>query len=98
MAGESNLQVKIRKRFELMGILVFKFRSPAQRGVPDLLLICDGKTIYMELKNPNKKGRLSALQEVVIGEMRQHGAVVYVIDSLEGAYEVAVREFNREPK
>ena len=65
-------------------MLVFKFASPSHRGVPDLLVITDtGYTFYIEVKNPNGKGRLSKLQELTIQSIRQQGAMVYVINSIE---------------
>jgi hypothetical protein len=62
--------------------LCFKWVSPAQRGVPDRILIGPaGKTIFIELKNPNGTGRLSALQQYTIDKLNEHGCDVRVIAS-----------------
>ena len=84
MATEKTLQAKISRLLRDNGMLVFKFASPSHRGVPDLLVITDtGYTFYIEVKHPNGKGRLSKLQELTIQAIRQQGAMVYVINSIE---------------
>ena len=61
---EKNLQKKIVKYAKDRGVLAYKFSSPARRGVPDLILVGKrGQVVFMELKNPNEKGRLSELQK-----------------------------------
>lgn len=74
---EKTLQQKVVKFCTSNGILAYKFASPAHAGVPDLILIAHGKTIFLELKHPNGTGRLSALQTATIAKMRAHGAEVY---------------------
>jgi Holliday junction resolvase len=83
MPTEKTLQAQIVKRLQSKGHIVYKFASPAHRGVPDLLVIADGRVVFLEVKHPNGKGRLSKLQEITINEMRQHGGEVHVINSLE---------------
>lgn len=75
---ESQLQQKILNFCKSTGILAYKLASPSRRGVPDLMLIANGRTIFYELKHPNGKGVLSALQKVTIKQMQDHGAEVYV--------------------
>lgn len=65
------------------GILVYKFSSPSQRGVPDLLLIYKGRTTFIELKSPKGTGRLSPLQKREIAKIQRAGANVYVVSSKE---------------
>lgn len=65
------------------GFLYYKFTSPAHSGVPDRILIGHGKTIFIELKRPGSQPR--KLQERVFNKMRQHGAIVYVVDTKEQA-------------
>ena len=85
MPTESTLQAYIKKICTEHGILCYKFSSPAHRGVPDLLLIGYGQTIFIEVKHPNGRGRLSPLQERTIHKMRDHGAQVHVIDNKQDA-------------
>lgn len=44
-------------------------------GVPDRLLIGNGRVVFVELKSSN--GILSARQKLVIAMMRKHGAIVF---------------------
>ncbi len=89
MTTERALQAWITKTFRNHGMLVYKFASPAHRGVPDLVIISPGgKTIFVEVKNPNGTGRLSPLQTKTIQQMRSIGATVYVINSREAARDV----------
>lgn len=68
------------------GWLSFKFTSPAHRGVPDRLYIRDGITIYIEFKQKGKKP--NKLQEATMKKMQQHGAMVWVIDSVDKGAEL----------
>ena len=58
-----------------------KFTSPSFRGVPDRLILCKGRTIFVETKSDT--GKLSDTQKYRIAQMRSHGAEVYVIRSKE---------------
>jgi hypothetical protein len=88
MSTEKTLQAYIKKIFTADAWLVYKFASPSRRGVPDLILISpDGDTIYIEVKHPNGKGKLSVLQKHHIHLIRNNNATVYVIDSKESAEE-----------
>ena len=88
MVTEKKLQEKITKYCKkINNVLCYKFSSPSHRGVPDLIIIARGRTIYIELKSPKGTGRLSPLQVVTIKKMREHGATVYVIKD----YDEAIR-------
>ena len=53
---ESRIQANIKKKLTGLGWLVFKFESPGQRGVPDLIAISpDGETVYLEVKQPGEQ-------------------------------------------
>lgn len=58
-----------------------KFTSPSVRGVPDRLILCKGRTIFVELKSD--EGKLSDVQKYRIAQMKANGAEVYVIHSKE---------------
>ena len=84
MKTERALQSRCLIAARKAGWLAYKFASPAHRGVPDVLLLGEGgRTLFVEFKHPNGKGKLSELQKVVIDEMRGLGADVRVIDSFE---------------
>ncbi len=50
-------------------------------GRPDLEIVYNGKTWYIEAKDP--KGRLSSIQTVRIEKFKAAGVTVYVIDNKE---------------
>ena len=81
MKSEKALQNFIVREAKKLDILVYKFASPARRGVPDLLLIPpSGQVFFIEVKNPNGKGRLSPLQEVECAKIGVRVAVYIVAD------------------
>ena len=90
MAGESKLQKKCTGYAEGLGILVRKVRVEGRRGWPDLCLIfpSSGQAIWVEMKNPNKNGRLMALQKREHDRIRKRKALVYRCDSFEDFKEI----------
>lgn len=59
------------------GGLALKLTSPGHAGVPDRVVLHDGKILFVELKRPG--GKLRPLQRYVFSRMRKFGAKVYVI-------------------
>lgn len=78
---ESLIERKCCQWAKAQGWLVFKFVSPNNRGVPDRLFIKDGHHVFVEFKAPGKQP--TALQHRTAERMREQGAKVYVIDSVE---------------
>ena len=58
------------------GVLCYKFTSPAKSGVPDRIMLYEGKVWFIEFKKPD--GKLSRLQEKEIQTIQKHGHAVYV--------------------
>lgn len=58
-----------------------KFVSPGRSGVPDRIVLFEGKTWFVELKTKN--GRLTALQLATHRALEIRGARVRVVNSLE---------------
>ena len=84
--SEAALEKGVTKKLKEVGVLGYKFSSPNQRGVPDRLYIArHDNVIFCEFKNPLNKGKLSELQKVVIRDMRENGADVWVVGSIETA-------------
>ncbi|WMJ79554.1 VRR-NUC domain-containing protein [Clostridium sp. MB40-C1] len=80
---ESRIEKRLKKQIELLGGKALKFVSPGMSGVPDrIVLLPQGKIIFVELKAPGKK--LRALQEYRAKELRNLGFRVECIDSTEG--------------
>ena len=80
---ESSIEAGLREQVIKHGGMFLKFTSPGTRGVPDRIIIDNGRVIFVELKQSS--GRLSTSQEVVIKRMRRHGADVRVVYGQAGA-------------
>ena len=80
---ESSIERKCKLLAQQKGWFQVKIEKTSVRGFPDRLFIRDGKTMYVEFKN--EVGRLSDEQVRVIAQMRERGADVYVISSMEEA-------------
>lgn len=84
--SEKTLQLNIMKFCNNLGnLIVYKFASPSKRGVPDLLIVSQGRCLFIEVKNPNGKGRVSALQMKEIRRLNGIGVPAYVVDDLKDA-------------
>ena len=83
---ESTIEKAVNKHARSLGWLAYKFSSPNQRGVPDSLYIKGGIVFFIEYKAPGKK--LRPLQAMVVSRMRDNGAVVHVIDSIEQGVDI----------
>jgi hypothetical protein len=62
-----------------------KFKSANNRGVPDRIFITPaGVVFFIEFKRPNKKkvAKAGKLQKLVIDEMNEHNAIVFVTNDL----------------
>jgi hypothetical protein len=69
------------KRSTALGFMCLKFTAPGTAGVPDRIIIRDGRTVFVELKAPGEGPR--RLQREVIKDLRSHGALVYLADTKE---------------
>lgn len=78
---ERDIERRVCQYADKKGWLSFKFTSPANRGVPDRLLINNGRVIFIEFKQKGKKP--TPLQDRIINKIRQHAGEVYVVDDLD---------------
>lgn len=78
---ESEIEKKVVEYAEAKGWLVYKFVSPAQRGVPDRIFIRGGEIFFIEFKAPGKKP--TKLQDKIFSKIRDELFEVYVIDDVE---------------
>lgn len=78
---ESKLEREASRFATAKGWFQTKIQKASINGFPDRLFIKDGRTIYVEFKS--KSGSLRPEQERVIADMRDKGAEVYVISSME---------------
>jgi Holliday junction resolvase len=73
---EQQIQTKIIKQLTKEGWLCLKIIKLSASGYPDLLCHRNGETMYIEVKRP--VGKLSALQELRIKELREKGITVKI--------------------
>lgn len=74
---ENVIENHLTSRCEELDIYVIK--NTGKRGIPDRLLIKNGKHYFIELKRPGKKA--TELQKEIHERLRRHGATVFVIDN-----------------
>lgn len=82
---EKDIEKKVCDYAKTLGILCYKFTSPARRSVPDRLFIMPAAKgiFFIEFK---RKGKLpTPAQEVEIAKIRAQGVSVFVCDSVEDA-------------
>lgn len=72
-----------------------KFTSPGTNGVPDRIIIANGRIVFVETKRAG--GKLRRLQEEITAEMRRQGADVRVADTRELVDEI-LEEIAGTPK
>jgi len=81
---EAQLEKWAKGEAKKRGVLMYKFRSPQKRGVPDQILFYRGATLLVEFKSPSGKGVLSPLQQKEIATFRAARMAVAVVDTKVG--------------
>lgn len=81
---ERDLEAKIVSHCKQRGLLIYKFSSPSNRGVPDRIIVGMGKVMFLEIKSA--KGRLTALQERELARLREAGVRAEAVND----YQIAV--------
>lgn len=82
---ESKIQSKIVKKLTEDGWLVIKLIRTSVAGVPDLMCLREGKTMFVEVKQP--KGVLSEIQQYRIAELKREGFEVFIWTDYQVDYE-----------
>lgn len=85
MKTEKDLQNYIMKECKKHNILCHKLESRTSRGWPDLVLMWGGQVVFVEIKSPSGTGKLSPKQVTTIRSLREHGGIVWVVDSVNSA-------------
>lgn len=90
---ETDITQAFRDEARNRGWFVEKIVTTGRKGFPDSLYIRGGRVVFMEWKRDKTKkgerrGVLSAQQEKRIDEMRDAGAEVHVVYSLEQARDI----------
>ena len=74
--AENVVENYLRTQSKKYGCLCYKWVSPGHNGVPDDIVIYNGHITFIETKSP--VGDTSAIQDVRIQEMKEHGADVRI--------------------
>jgi len=77
---ESQIQSAIIKKLTGAGWYVVKLIQTNKNGIPDLVCHRDGKTVYLEIKQPGNQ--LESLQWHRIKELRKHGISAYCVECI----------------
>lgn len=83
MQIENDIENYLIRKTEMLGGLCMKFVSPGRRGVPDRIILIDGKTFFVELKRPG--GFLRKDQLKMREKFEKLGVSVYVVDTKQKA-------------
>jgi len=76
---ESKIQAAIKAKFERAGWIVVKLIQTNCNGIPDLMCLKNGKTVFIEVKQPGKQP--TELQKYRHSELIKQGFQVYVLTS-----------------
>jgi Holliday junction resolvase len=68
---ESLIQTQIRKHLEKEGWMVIKLIQTSMNGIPDLMALKNGRTVFIEVKQPGK--RPTDLQQYRIEKLHKAG-------------------------
>jgi len=79
--GEKTFEKRLRDEVKKMGGLALKIYSLSFSGLPDRLILHDGRAVFCELKSEGEKPRKR--QEIVHKILLSLGFKVWVVDSNE---------------
>ena len=91
---EQDIQKKIIAYLEELGAYVVKVVSATKAGVPDLLVCYEGKFIAIEVKKPETRNNVSALQSYNLSKIENAGGYSLVAWSVEMVKEFLEDNFN----
>lgn len=74
---EKSVEKKLVEGVKKLGGRAYKFVSPGNSGVPDRIVVFEGRTYFVELKTD--KGRLSPIQKIQIKRLESMRVNVRVL-------------------
>ena len=77
---ERDIERRLRLGVKALGGKAYKFSSPGNNGVPDRIVLIQGKCFFVELKRSGKD--LSPVQRAVKRDFEKLGFKVYKLDSI----------------
>lgn len=78
---ERDIERRLRLGVKALGGKAYKFSSPGNNGVPDRIVLIQGKSFFVELKRPGKN--LSPGQRAVKRDFKKLGFEVYKLDTID---------------
>ena len=78
---ESEVQRKIILQLEKRGWVVVKLIKTTMNGIPDLMALKDGSTVFIEVKT--ETGKVSELQKYRHEQLKKQGFTVFVWNKFE---------------
>lgn len=87
---EADIERRVVKYCQRESLLIYKWSSPAHRGVPDRIIVGRGKVMFLELKQAGKKP--TALQLREIARIRDAGGWATWADNADDAIRM-IRDF-----
>jgi hypothetical protein len=75
---ESTIERAVCARAKQLGCMVIKLNGPGQRGLPDRMILRDGRALFIEFKAPGKKP--TTLQLKTRDKLLALGFIATVID------------------
>lgn len=81
MPTERDIEKQLRVRVAALGGKAYKFSSPGNSGVPDRIVLIQGKCYFVELKQPGED--LTRRQKAVKKDFAKLGFEVYKLNSVE---------------
>lgn len=80
---EKAVERRLVAEVKSLGGRAYKWESPGNNGVPDRIVVLpQGRVYFIETKRP-KGGKAEALQELQHQRLRELGATVYLIKTIE---------------
>lgn len=91
---EKDIEAAVCKHARELGMLEYKFTSPARRHVPDRIFLCKpNKVFWIEFKRRGEKATLA--QAIEHTKMRELGMAVFVVDNKEDGKQLVERMAGR---
>lgn len=81
--SEKKIESVFQNRCNDAKLRIMCMKQTGQIGVPDRQILYKGKTFYVECKSTGDKPR--QIQKIIMQEMANTGANVFVIDTIHGA-------------
>lgn len=81
MQIEKYIETEVTKAAQAAGWMVMPITWRGETGAPDRLFLKDGDHVWIEFKSPGETPRADQVR--AHGRLRDHGAEVFVVDTVE---------------